>query len=232
VYDLDAHTGKILWRLGGSRSSFALGPGVGTAWQHDPRELTDGSISIFDNGASPAVHHQSRGIVLSVDPRHRTATLLRQLTSPSSLVAESQGNMQALANGDWFLGWGQVPEFSEFSASGQILFNARLPAHDQSYRSFRFLWTGTPAHAPLFAVRTAANGLRTVYASWNGATLVAAWRVLAGATPTSLTPVAQVGRSGFETAIALPAGVAGPYLTVQALDATGAVIGSARTATG
>jgi Arylsulfotransferase (ASST) len=230
VYDLDARSGKIIWRLGGRRSTFALGPGARTAWQHDPRELADGSISIFDNGASPAVHHQSRGIVLDIDPQHRRATLLSQLTSPSPLLAESQGNMQALANGDWFLGWGQVPDFSEFGASGQLLFDAHLPAHDQSYRSFRFLWTGTPAHPPLFAVAPDAHGLGTVYASWNGATLVAGWRVLAGPTPASLTPVAQVARSGFETAIALPPGIVGPYLTVQALDATGAVIGSARTA--
>jgi hypothetical protein len=66
-----------------------------------------------------------------------------------------------------------------------------------------------------------------VYASWNGATRVAAWSVLAGPTATTLHPAAQAPRSGFETAIALPAGMAGPYVTVQALDATGAVLGTA-----
>jgi hypothetical protein len=44
-----------------------------------------------------------------------------------------------------------------------------------------------------------------------------------------MQPVAQAVRSGFETAIPLPAGTAGPYVTVQALDASGAVIGTAQT---
>ncbi len=68
------------------------------------------------------------------------------------------------------------------------------------------------------------GGTGTVYASWNGATLVASWRVLAGASAKALHPVASAPRSGFETAIPLPAGVSGPYVTVQALDAAGQVL--------
>ncbi len=229
AYDIDARTGQIAWRLGGRHSSFTMGPGTGTAWQHDPRELANGSFSIFDNGASPQVHGQSRGIVLSLDAQDRTATLLGQITHTPSLVAESQGNLQALSNGDWFVGWGQLPDFSEFSAGGELLFDAHLPPHSQSYRSFRFAWTGTPAHAPAFTVQPGSPGPGTVYASWNGATLVNSWSVSAGASPSSLQPVAEAPRSGFETAIALPAGTAGPYVTVQALDSSGAVIGTAQT---
>ncbi len=48
-----------------------------------------------------------------------------------------------------------------------------------------------------------------------------------GASTRSLKPVAQAARSGFESAIALPAGTAGRYLTVQALDPTGRVLGTA-----
>lgn len=228
VYDIDSQTGQIMWRLGGKRSSFAMGSGTNTAWQHDPRELPNGSISLFDNGAGPpAVHRQSRGIVMSLDPRRKTATLVSQVFHPPPLLAESQGNMQALANGDWFLGWGQAPDFSELSSTGQLLFDAHFPAHTQSYRGFRYAWTGTPAHPPALAVQPAAGGGMVAYASWNGATLVAAWRVLAGSSVTSLAPVAQAPRSGFETAIPLPAGAGGPYFAVQALDGDGGVLGSA-----
>jgi hypothetical protein len=229
AYDVNAQTGQIAWRLGGRHSSFTMGPGTRTAWQHDPRELANGSFSIFDNGASPPVHGQSRGIVVSLDTQQKTATLVSQITHPPPLLADSQGNLQALANGDWFIGWGQVPDFSEFNAGGELLFDAHLPPGTQSYRSFRFAWSGMPAHAPAFAVQPASAGAATVYASWNGATLVAGWRVSAGATPTTMQPVAQAVRSGFETAIPLPAGTAGPYVTVQALDASGAVIGTAQT---
>ena len=73
----------------------------------------------------------------------------------------------------------------------------------------------------------AGHGAGTVYASWNGATLVASWRVLVGATAGNLEPVAAAPRRGFESAIPLPAGTAGRYLTVQALDAGGRVLGTA-----
>lgn len=230
AYDLDRRSGQIQWRLGGKRSDFTMGPGTRTAWQHDPRQLADGSISVFDNGSSPAVHGQSRGIVVGIDPQHRTATLLSQIVHVPPLRADSQGNFQRLENGDWFLGFGQTPDFSEFSAGGGLLFDAHFPNHTQSYRSFRFSWTGAPAHPPAFAFSAAPGGAGTVYASWNGATQVSGWRVLSGASPTRMSAIAQTARTGFETAIALPAGASGAYMTVQALDAAGAVIGTAQTA--
>jgi hypothetical protein len=61
-----------------------------------------------------------------------------------------------------------------------------------------------------------------VYASWNGATEVASWRVLAGPSPAQLTPVASAAKSGFETTIATPGPQ--PYLAVQALNGAGAVL--------
>ncbi len=226
VYRLDGRSGQVLWRLGGKKSSFKAGPGSSTAYQHDPRELPGGLISLFDNGASPTVHPQSRGMVLSLDGQTGTATLVSQFTHSPPLVVQSQGNIQALANGDWFLGWGQEPDFSEFSPSGALLFDAHFPVHEQSYRSFRFAWTGTPAHPPVLAFQAGAPGAGTVYASWNGATLVSSWRVLAGSAPGSLKLVGQAVRSGFETTIALPVGTVGPYVEVEALDATGRLLGT------
>ncbi|MEA2209693.1 MAG: hypothetical protein QOF54_2170 [Solirubrobacteraceae bacterium] len=227
VYELDPRSGQIVWRLGGKRSSFALGPGTSTAWQHDPRVLASGALSIFDNGSSPTVHRQSRGIVVTIDPGSKRATLDAQLVHPSPLVAESQGNLQALQGGDWFIGWGQDPHLSELDASGTVLFDARFPAHTQSYRSFRFAWSGTPGEPPAFAFQPGGGGAGTAYASWNGATALAGWRVLSGAGEHALAPVAQAPRSGFETAIAIPPGAAAPYMTVQALDAAGHVLATA-----
>ena len=147
---------------------------------------------------------------------------------PTPLLADSQGDLQALPNGDWFIGWGQVPDFSELSPSGQLLFDAHFPPHTQSYRSLRFAWTGTPAHRPTFAIRPGPNGGGAVYASWNGA-LVTGWRVLAGQRADALAPVAEATRSGFETEIQLPSTVLGPYYTVQALGGAGGVTATAAT---
>jgi len=223
IYDIQPATGQIQWRLGGKHSTFKEAASTRTAWQHDPRELTDGAISIFDNGSSPREHPQSRAIVVSLNPQGASVALVSQLVHTPELTSESQGNAQALPNGDWFVGWGQEPYFSEFGAGGQQLFDAHLPPRTQSYRSFKLPWNGTPAHAPALAFVPGGAGAGTAYASWNGATGVAAWRLLAGASASgsALKPILTVPRAGFETALGVPAGTVGPYLAVQALDASG-----------
>jgi Arylsulfotransferase (ASST) len=226
AYDVDARTGQVRWRLGGKRSSFRLGPGVATAYQHDARRQADGTITFFDNGATPAVHRQSRAIDVRLEMDAMTATLVREAVHPRTpLVAGSQGNVQALADGDWMVGWGEVPYVSEFSASGALLFDAHLPPTYESYRAYRLPWSGRPSDSPALGVVRSGTGA-TVYASWNGATELASWRVLAGPSPSKLAPVAAAARVGFETAVGVPKLTAGSYVAVQALDASGAVIGA------
>jgi Arylsulfotransferase (ASST) len=228
AYDVDPRSGRVRWRLGGKRSSFTMGPGTRTAWQHDAREQPDGTITFFDNGATPAVHKQSRAIDVRLDTQRMTATLVREQGHPGTpLVAGSQGNVQALADGSWMVGWGEAPYLSEFSASGSLLFDAHLPAAYESYRAYRLPWSGQPTDLPaLAAVRSPSGHGATVYASWNGATLLASWRVLAGPSPGALAPVAGAAKRGFETAIAVPGVRVGSYVELQALDASGAVIGA------
>jgi hypothetical protein len=228
AYDVDPKTGQIRWQLGGKHSSFRMGPGTRTAWQHDARLQPDGTITFFDNGATPLRHPQSRAIQVALDQTRRTATLVRQFGHPlKPLVAGSQGNVQALADGDWMVGWGEVPYFSEFSSSGQLLLDAHLPAPYESYRTYRLSWSGHPTDSPAVAVvrSSAPHGTTVAYVSWNGATEVASWRVLAGASPATLAPVAGAARGGFETAVSLPPLAAGSYVQAQALDGSGAVIG-------
>ena len=231
LYELDTQTGQVLTRIGGRHSTVKLSSGAATAFQHDATALPSGAISIFDNGAVPRVQPQSRGMVVAVNQQAKTDTLLAQYEHPGALSSGSQGSMQLLENGDVFIGWGSEPYFSEFSAGGQLLFDAHMRGSYQSYRAYRFPWTGTPTEAPaIAAVAQAAGGPVTVYASWNGDTQTASWRVLAGPSAQQLAPVAGAPRAGFETAIATPA----PEndVAVQALDAAGAVLATSRTIAG
>ena len=126
----------------------------------------------------------------------------------------------------WMVGWGEEPWMTEYGSGGQVLFDAHLPAHWESYRVYRQPWSGRPSTPPAFAV-SRAGSKATVYASWNGATEVASWRVLAGKTAASLARLASAARTGFETSIALsPVPPAGSFFEVQALDASGAVLGA------
>jgi hypothetical protein len=224
LYELNGQTGQVVARVGGKHSTIKMGSGTLTAYQHDATALPDGLVSVFDNGGVPMVHPQSRGVVLALNQQSGTATLVAEYEHPGGLKAGSQGNVQTLANGNRFVGWGAEPWFSEFSPSGQLMFDGRLPNVDESYRTYRFEWAGFPATPPAIAAQTGKTGPVTVYASWNGATDVASWRVLAGPSPHQLAAVASGPDSGFETAIATPAPE--PYVQVQALNAAGAVLGT------
>jgi hypothetical protein len=225
IYKLDRR-GEILWRLGGKASDFDMGPGSNFAWQHDARRQPDGTFTVFDNGATPAVETLSRGIILELDEQAMTATLLRQYTHPK-LLAGSQGSMQVLPNGNVFIGFGEIPHVSEFHHSGHMVFDAVLGTKYESYRAFRLPWSGLPAEAPAIALAPRTDGGQTVYASWNGATDVHTWQLLAGTATSALTPVASTRSRGFESAIATPS--TGPQLAVRALDSSGATLGQSST---
>lgn len=224
IYLLNGATGQVEIQAGGKKGNLKLGKGTATAFQHDAEELSNGNISVFDNGGSPRVHPQSRAIVLALDPTNRTDTLVSEYNHPSKpLTADSQGNVEALENGNMFVGWGAEPYFSEYNPAGQLVFDVKMAGNTQSYRGYRFQWTGTPTGSPAVAA-SAAKSVTTVYASWNGATTIASWRVLAGASNATLAPVTSVAKSGFETAVSVSGTPA--YVAVQALDGAGNVLGT------
>jgi outer membrane protein assembly factor BamB len=221
VYKVDRATGRIVWRLGGKRSDFSIGGGAAFSWQHDARRHADGTISIFDDATDPST---SRAIFLDVDEQAMASTLVRAYARSEPVLAHSQGNAQLLPNGNVFVGWGDAPYCSEFSADGRTLFDAAYPAAKQSYRVFRMPWVGRPSDTPSIAVERGAGGALTVYASWNGATEVATWEVRAGSSSSAMTTVARAARAGFETPIAVAASA--PLMAVDALDSAGRILGS------
>jgi hypothetical protein len=224
LYELSPGTGELIAQIGGKHGSEKLGAGAATAYQHDAEELPNGDFTIFDNGGVPRVHPQSRGLIVSINPGARTDTVVGQYVHPKPLSAGSQGNVEALENGNMFIGWGAEPYFSEYNSTGGLVFDAHLPAKTQSYRAYRYQWTGNPADGPAVGAAPGAGGTTNVYASWNGATTVAGWEVLAGPSPTQMTPVASAPKGGFETSISTPGTPA--YVAVQALDASGSLLGT------
>jgi hypothetical protein len=232
VYKIDRNTGEIIWRLGGKKSDFEMGPGARFAFQHDARRLPDGTISIFDNGTTvirnslPKAIEVSRDIVLELDEQKMKATLLREYIHPDKLKADATGNAQVLENGNVFVGWGRALAISEFSHDGMLLFDLRLQPENRSYRAFRFPWNGHPSDRPAaVAERTSEEEVR-VYASWNGATEVASWEVLVGPHPGKLKSLGSIPRDGFETAMVVRS--TDPYVAARAKDRSGRVLGTSK----
>ena len=158
TFDVSPKNGKIIWQLGGKDSSFTLKTAKGQtlddaseffSWQHDVEGHGNGLYTVFDNDAAGTANtgsnvivnlSYSRTLTLRLNVRTHVATLLSSDNQPEGLSAPSQGNTELLANGGQFVGWGALPYFSQFSASGQLVFNAELPAGVNSYRAYRLPW--------------------------------------------------------------------------------------------
>jgi hypothetical protein len=171
TYDVDPHSGNIIWQLGGKDSSFTLKAARGQslndagdifAWQHDPESLGNGVYSFFDNESagiantgvgSTSQFPVSRVVKVKLDLRDHTATLFASDDQPENLEASSQGNGQALPGGGEFIGWGNLPYVSEFSGSGRLLFDAEFPTGVNTYRAYLLPWGGTHTRGPLAPTR-------------------------------------------------------------------------------
>ena len=219
--------GQVRWKLGGKHSSFAMGPGTRTAWQHDARQQPDGTITFFDNGATPVIH-ATRALEPAPGPRrqsrHRGPQLRPHAEDRLAEPGQRAGAQQRGLGGRL----GQASYFSQLGPDGEVLFDAHLPLASESFRAYRQDWSATPETQPTISYEPAASTGATgrVYVSWNGATDVAAWRLLSGPAAGQLRTRTTVQKNGFETVITVPAGETDAYVQVQGLSSSGAVLGA------
>ncbi|GLZ11550.1 hypothetical protein Acsp04_17850 [Actinomadura sp. NBRC 104425] len=220
VYKIDRSTGRIVWRLGGRSSTFALADGASFSRQHDARAVGGDTIRLFDNQGQ---HGLSRVMWIKLDRKRRLATLVRQIVHPQPKAAATMGGAAGLPNGNTVVSWGSAGGFSEFSRTGELLLDATFADGFSTYRAYRFPWHGRPLTPP--TVSLTGSTARVV---WNGATGVVRWRILAGPSRTALRPVAHMAWNGFDTAAELPSvAVSGArFVKAEALDARGRVIGA------
>jgi hypothetical protein len=232
AYLIDPRSGRIMWTLGGRHSSFRFGPRASFEWQHDVVLHPGGIVTMFDDhccqitggGTYVSATAPSRALAVKLDLHARTATFVSQQQRARDFDSEYMGSAQTLPRGNVMIGWGSQPYFSEYSSNGDLLFDARFPDPDISYRAERAPWVGLPLYPPRGAVRSS-GGRTIVYASWNGATKLRSWRVLVASTgSSSFKPVGTAPKTGFETAILMPHRYA--RFKVQALDARGRALGT------
>ena len=232
LYKIDRLTGAVEWIFGGKSTSFPnlvndpVAAPKGPDYPHDFRNRPGAnSYSYFDNGVRRK--GPSRGAVVTLDPGSGTATYTTNLfhstpANQSDLYGPTQGRLQELPNGGNLVAWGGLGVLTEYNDADTPVFDATLQAG--TYRQVRQTWTGAPTAPPTAALATRTATSVTFAASWNGDTRTTSWRVIAGASPTSLAPVAgTTPRSGFETSVS--ASAAAPWVAVQALDDGGNPIG-------
>ena len=222
VYKIKKSTGNVMWTIGGKHSSFKIAHGANFEWQHDARIFPKEVLTLFNDAALPQEESQSSAMRLQINLRTNTVSLVRRYSHSPAVLTGGEGSMQTLPNGNVFVGWGSSPEFSEYTASGRQIFSATFLIPVNSYRAYRFPWSGQPLTKPSLALAPQSNGNVKVYASWNGATQVARWKVLGGQASTSLGWFDTTSRTGFESVATLHSEPR--YLAVQALDSSGNVL--------
>ncbi len=230
-YQLEGGAGKVLWRLGGNKSSFKMGPGTRMAWQHDGRVLSDGELTFFDDGSNPPIHHQSRAVRISARPRGpRSAPCVRlHARQPAAAGLEPGQHADAARTATRSSATAGCPRSASTRKDGSLLFDAHQPYDMSFYRAFRFPWSGRPLSPPAVLASLNNTGEETiVHASWNGATerglLARARRArprLAGGAGDDPGRVVSRARRRCPQKYA--------YVAVQALDAAGHVLGSSPT---
>ncbi|MCO5314879.1 MAG: arylsulfotransferase family protein [Solirubrobacterales bacterium] len=232
LYRVGRRTGQIWWALRGAgktaRSDFKMGPGTSFGYQHDAQRLPNGDISLFDNGSarnSPTINAQSSGLVLRLSGKNRKnfrATLVRRNEhSPAPIVAGSQGNAEPIGGNSMFVGWGSVSAMTEFDPTGQIVFDANFPkSKESSYRAYKGPWSGIAPGRPAIASEAGPGNGGTVWASWNGATDIASWRVVTTSGDGTYGTLATVPWNGLETEIPVTRAFRSK-IAVQALDRNG-----------
>jgi hypothetical protein len=239
IYYINGTNGDIIWTMGGKNNDFedkSDGQATNFAWQHDARwrnaDLTE--MTLFDNGAADWVktENETRGLWLSIDYADMSVTLKQDYISPEGILSISQGSVQVLSNGNVFMGYGSNGAFIEYTNDGKAIWDVQFGiignASVQSYRAYKQNWQGFPGWNPSIAASGNGTDNTTVYMSWNGATEIKQWAVLASNSSSSLATGddlwKNVTKTGFETNVTV--GTNARYIRAAALDADGKVLGA------
>ena len=154
-------------------------------------------------------------------PRSSASSCARSAPVPTN----SQGNLQSLPGGGWMVGWGGLPNFTEFNAQGQVVYDAQLPARREQLPRLPPA-VGRAAHRPprhrARSSRRREHRLRQLERRHHGRP---PGSCSTGPSASQLTAVSTTPRSGFETTIPAPAAA---FYEVRALSASGRVLGTSQ----
>ncbi|KAJ5223145.1 uncharacterized protein N7469_009385 [Penicillium citrinum] len=246
VHKINGTTGEIIWRLGGLRSDFDLGPNVAFCFQHHARYISkDGDeeiISLFDNSAHGTENHRghevhthpfSQGKIISVNTATWKASIIQAFQPPDGLLAKSQGSTQVLPSGGALVNWGSEGAVTEFRSDGTPIFHAYMDSGAlgegvENYRAFKYNWTGLPTEEPSIVAEKTSAGT-SVYVSWNGDTQTAVWRFYAVTDRYgSRSFLGEARRDGFETTFLVKNHSYG-HIAAEAISARGKVLRATQT---
>ncbi len=118
IVKINRSTGQVMWRLGGKMNQFTFineheeNAPFYTVGQHDVHRLANGNLLYFDNGnltggsTYPSPRSYSRAVEYALDEVNKTATLVWEYRHVPDIVANCQGSVKRMANGNTLIDWG------------------------------------------------------------------------------------------------------------------------------
>lgn len=195
VTKINRDTGEVIWRLGGTNSTFTFtnDPLNGFCNQHAVRLVGTNRCTLFDNGdvRSPEL---SRGVEYLLDLTNLTATLTWQFRQTPDLYAPDMGNVQRLTNGNTLINWasGFLPKLTEVRPDGTKAFEMNwVDQATSTYRVWRCPWQGS-ATQPYLMVEPYPDNITLVFNQF-GDTNVAFYRIYGGTASQSTNLLAASG---------------------------------------
>ncbi|MEP6573687.1 MAG: aryl-sulfate sulfotransferase [Gemmatimonadota bacterium] len=141
ISKIDAHTGAVLWRLGGAHNQFTIlnDPLGGFNGEHCVRVLANGHLLMYDNG----LRHQpaeSRAVEYAVDTVAKTATMVWEYRHSPAIFTQFLGAVQRLSSGNTWVAWGAAGHLTEVATDGTVAWEGDVQVSGQNvavYRAFR-----------------------------------------------------------------------------------------------
>lgn len=110
VGKINRHTGKLMWKLGGSTPAIPLPDNGEYFQQHDFKELSPGIFSLFSNGDDD---HYCRAIVYEIDESKLKARVMRTYSPNPPIMSLSMGNFDTYDNGLCLINYGKYASLDD-----------------------------------------------------------------------------------------------------------------------
>ena len=172
-------------------------------------------------------------VALDTSSKPMSARVIQQYSRPDGKLTNLRGNTQVLPDGGAFISWSTQGYLSEYAADGRCILEAEfLSPRFNTYRAYKFNFTGFPEELPMLKVYAYEVGLlqwgTAFHVSWNGATEVAKWKFYSVHEESSeLVLLGSAKKQGFETSFMSTINVGCSW--AEAISENGTVLGKSAT---
>jgi hypothetical protein len=143
ITKINRSNGSVMWRFGGKYNQFTYtGDTLPFYGQHDIRRISNGNITLFDNGNhfSP---HPARAVEYELDEVSKTAKLVWQYAHDTTYSSIAMGNVERLYNGSTLVNYGYKSSddnicFDVVDSSRNTLFKIAFDDTLYSYRTYHY----------------------------------------------------------------------------------------------